>query len=89
MSKQQQSGAEERESPLKRLREELGLSQEEFARIIGTSVRTVGRWEAGVSMATFTVPQMKALVRLLTSSGKSLEDFPDDLGPAGRQSEKV
>lgn len=73
---------QEGESPLKKLRDELGdISQEEFARRIGTSVRTVSRWEAGDSIPTFTIPQVKALARLLESYGKSVYDLPNEFGP--------
>lgn len=58
------------ESPLKQLREEFGMSQEEFARHIGTSARTVSRWEAGDNIPTFTIAQMKALDRLMRSNTK-------------------
>ncbi|MBD2069537.1 helix-turn-helix transcriptional regulator [Leptolyngbya sp. FACHB-671] len=65
------------ESPLKKLREELGMSQEEFARQIGTSARTISRWETGDSVPSFTIAQMKALDELLKANGKSLQDLPD------------
>ncbi|EKU99586.1 putative transcriptional regulator [Leptolyngbya sp. PCC 7375] len=38
------------ESPLKKLREELNMSQEGFARQIGTSGRIISRWERGDSV---------------------------------------
>jgi len=66
---------------LKGLRDELDMSQEEFGRAIGTSARTISRWEAGDSVPTFTVPQMKALDRLLRSKGKSIQELPDNFGP--------
>ena len=69
---------QEGESPLKKLRAELEMSQEEFGRSIGTTARTVSRWEAGDSVPTLTVSQMKALARLLESKGKTIHDLPDD-----------
>lgn len=72
------------ESPLKALRSELDMSQEEFGRSIGTTARTVSRWEAGDSVPTFTIAQMKALDQLLKSKGKTIQDLPDDFGPYGR-----
>jgi transcriptional regulator with XRE-family HTH domain len=65
------------ESPLKKLREEMGMSQEEFARRIGTSARTISRWETGESVPSFTIAQMKALDALLLEYGKALKDLPD------------
>jgi transcriptional regulator with XRE-family HTH domain len=73
---------EEGKSPLRTLRELLGnISQEELARRLGVSVVTVSRWERGVTPATFTIPQMKALSRELKSVGYSVEDLPNDFGP--------
>lgn len=37
---------------VKELREALGLTQEEFARMLGVSARTVSRWERGESEPT-------------------------------------
>ncbi|MFQ3618990.1 MAG: helix-turn-helix transcriptional regulator [Cyanobacteriota bacterium] len=65
------------ESPLKKLREEFGMSQEEFARHIGTSARTISRWETGDSVPSFTIAQMKALYALLETHGKNIKDLPD------------
>lgn len=81
MIKRRETLGEIGDSPLKKLREELGLSQEEFARQIGTSARTISRWEAGDSIPTFTIAQMKSLDRLLRANGKTLEDLPDRFAP--------
>jgi transcriptional regulator with XRE-family HTH domain len=78
------SSSEENESPLKKLREEAGLSQQELASSIGVGVTTVSRWERGVSEAMLTVPQMKALCKLL---GKSIEELPDEFGTKRRSVE--
>ncbi|HAX79271.1 MAG TPA: XRE family transcriptional regulator [Cyanobacteria bacterium UBA11372] len=86
MVKRRKALEEAGESPLKKLREEFGMSQEEFARAIGTSARTVSRWEAGDNIPTFTIAQMKALDRLLRSRSKTLEDLPDEFGPTGQVS---
>lgn len=77
VTKQRQIADPMGESPLRKLREELGMSQEEFARQIGTSARTISRWEVGDSVPTFTIAQMKALDQLLRARGKSLNDLPD------------
>ncbi len=78
------SSSEENESPLKKLREEAGLSQQELASGIGVGVTTVSRWERGVSEAMLTVPQMKALCKIL---GKSIEELPDEFGSPKRSVE--
>ncbi|MBD1874063.1 helix-turn-helix transcriptional regulator [Nodosilinea sp. FACHB-131] len=72
-----QTAAEMEESPLRKLREEMGMSQEDFARRIGTSARTISRWETGDSVPSFTIAQMKALDALLLEHGKALKDLPD------------
>jgi putative transcriptional regulator len=81
MVKKDTSGSQESNSPLKRLREEAGLSQQELASRIGVGLATISRWERGVSEAMLTVPQMKALCREL---GKSIEELPDEFGPSKR-----
>lgn len=70
----QQSG-QSSHSTLKHLREQAGLSQEALARIVGVSSKTVSNWERGISVASLTVPQMKALCEAL---GVTLNELPDD-----------
>ena len=77
------SGSEDNESPLKKLREEAGLSQQELATRIGVAVATISRWERGAP-AMLTVPQMKALCKVF---GKSIEELPDEFGPPKRSPE--
>ncbi len=60
---------------LKQLREKAGLSQEALSRIVGVSSKTVSNWERGISIASLTVPQMKALCDVL---GVTLNQLPDD-----------
>lgn len=84
MSKKNKSNLEENESPLKRLREETGLSQQALSHNIGVAVTTISRWERGASVAMLTVPQMKALCKVL---GKSIEELPDEFGPPKDESE--
>jgi len=81
--KKNKSGSEENESPLKKLREEAGLSQQELATRIGVAVATISRWERGAP-AMLTVPQMKALCKVF---GKSIEELPDEFGPPKREPE--
>jgi DNA-binding XRE family transcriptional regulator len=70
---------EDEESHLKKLREELEMSQEDLARSLGVSSQTISRWELGKNVPTFTVKQIKALEKLLASIGRSIGDLPDNL----------
>ena len=79
MSEKLEAG--ESESPLKRMREAAGLSQQELASRMGVGVTTISRWERGASPATMTVPQIRALCREL---GIAFEDLPDEFGPPER-----
>jgi transcriptional regulator with XRE-family HTH domain len=76
------STAEEGKSPLKILREQAGLSQEQLARQVNVSVKTISNWERGVYPAMMTVPQVKALCKSLNVT---LEELPDDFGPSNRE----
>jgi DNA-binding transcriptional regulator YiaG len=78
---EEEKNISEGRSPLKDLRTELGMSQETFGHAIGVSLRTVGRWESGKNIPSFTIPQMKALDRLLRTIGKTIQDLPDSFAP--------
>lgn len=68
-----------KESPLKRRREELGLTQREVAVAINVSVQTVSNWETGrFKEVKVTLPQVKALCRVLKWT---IDDLPDDFRP--------
>jgi putative transcriptional regulator len=49
---------------LRKIREDKALSQESFARLLGVSVRTVARWESGMSR-----PSSLAVEKLQRSIG--------------------
>lgn len=66
------------ESPLKQLRDRLGLTQEELSRLCGIPLRTYVRWERGEATPRPTIPQVKALCRELQIA---IEDLPDEFGP--------
>ena len=72
---------EEGVSPLKTIRTLLGMTQSQFAHVIGCEKETVSRWERGVYPATFTISQMKALDKTLKSAGFDLQDLPDSFAP--------
>lgn len=84
MVEKDKSRIEDSESPLKKLREDAGLSQQALSHSIGVAVTTISRWERGVSEAMLTVPQMKALCKVF---GKSIEELPDEFGPPKRSLE--
>ncbi len=70
----------EQESPLKRRRDELGLTQRDVAVAIDVSVQTVSNWETGrFKEVRLTLPQVKALCRFLKWA---IEDLPDDFRPS-------
>ena len=66
------------ESPLKQLRDHLGLTQEELARRCEIPLRTYVRWETGEATPRPTIPQVKALCRELQVA---IEELPDEFGP--------
>ena len=66
-------------SALKRRREELGLKQRDIAIGVNVSMQTVSNWETGrYKEAKLTLPQVKALCRLLQWS---IDELPDEHGP--------
>ena len=65
-------------SPLKEMRLNLFLSQEQLAMKIGVAVSTISRWEKGEAEPTMTLAQTKRFTRLV---GKSIEELPDSLRP--------
>jgi DNA-binding XRE family transcriptional regulator len=69
----------QQESPLKRRREELGLTQRDIALALGKTDQTISNWETGIYEAKLTLREVKILGRLLNWT---LEDLPDDLRPA-------
>ncbi|MGV0028690.1 helix-turn-helix domain-containing protein [Phormidesmis priestleyi] len=68
-------------SPLKTIRQLLKLTQKQFAERIGSDQNVVSRWERGVSEATFTIAQIKAMDELLEGMGLTWKDIPDSLAP--------
>lgn len=70
---------QETNSPFKRLRLNVKLSQEQLAREIGVAVSTIRRWEKGQAEPTMTVAQMKEFCRAVK---QSFEDLPISLLPS-------
>ncbi|NJO77023.1 MAG: helix-turn-helix domain-containing protein [Leptolyngbyaceae cyanobacterium RM1_406_9] len=73
-----QESRQEQESPLKRRREELGLTQRDIALALGKTDQTISNWETGIYEPKLTLREFKALCRLLKWT---LEDLPDDFRP--------
>ncbi|MBD1838070.1 helix-turn-helix transcriptional regulator [Coleofasciculus sp. FACHB-64] len=82
MTKDQQQQEYDGESPLKRRREELGLTQRDVALALGKTVQTVSNWETGLYEPKLTPRDLKALCRLLKWT---LEELPDYFGSAQLQ----
>lgn len=67
---------------IKRLREDLSLTQAEFAEMVGTSAKTVSRWEQPNSSVPYTA-QKKILKAFNLSSFKLLDDdIVDSIEPS-------
>ncbi|AFZ20681.1 helix-turn-helix transcriptional regulator [Allocoleopsis franciscana] len=75
---------QERESPLRKRREELGLTQRDIALALGKTDQTISNWETGLYEPKMTPREVKALCRLLKWT---LEEMPDDFGAVRSQSE--
>jgi DNA-binding XRE family transcriptional regulator len=81
MTEEQQ---QERESSLRKRREELGLTQRNIALALGKTDQTISNWETGTYEPKMTPRETKLLCRLLKWT---LEEMPDDFGPMRSQSE--
>lgn len=79
MTRPKKSQRQETNSPFKRLRLNVKLSQEQLAREIGVAVSTIRRWEKGQAEPTMTVSQMK---KFCDAVQKNFNDLPDSLKPS-------
>lgn len=66
------------QSPLMKFRILRGITQQQLADILGIERKTVSNWETGRSVPTFTVPQIKQLLKALNIT---IEQLPDNFGP--------
>jgi len=73
----QEGNSETKVAGIKLIREELGLTQAQFAVAIGIDPSTVSRAERGLVEPSFTALQWKKLCHM---TGKLPQDFPDLLG---------
>lgn len=69
------SKRDEEKTGLPGLRKALGLTQEDIAKALGVSTRTVINWENGHHEPRLTIRQVKALCMLLKLP---IERIPDD-----------
>jgi DNA-binding XRE family transcriptional regulator len=79
MTRPKKSQRQETNSPFKRLRLNVKLSQEQLAREIGVAVSTIRRWEKGQAEPTMTVAQMKEFCKAVK---KSFDELPNSLLPS-------
>jgi DNA-binding XRE family transcriptional regulator len=75
---------QERESSLRKRREELGLTQRDIALALDKTVQTISNWETGTYEPKMTPRETKVLCRLLKWT---LEEMPDDFGSMRSQSQ--
>ncbi|MEL6384214.1 MAG: helix-turn-helix transcriptional regulator [Cyanobacteria bacterium J06626_18] len=61
------------------LRKSKGVTQKQIADALGVTERTVWAWEKGHQIPNLSIPQIKALCRVLDTT---VEDLPDNFGPA-------
>ena len=80
MTRPKKTEQQQTNSPFKKLRLNVKLSQEQLAREIGVAVSTIRRWEKGQAEPTMTVAQMKEFCRAVK---KNFEDLPNSLLPNG------
>ena len=80
MTRPKKAEQQQTNSPFKKLRLSVKLSQEQLAREIGVAVSTIRRWEKGQAEPTMTVAQMKEFCRAVK---KNFEDLPNSLLPNG------
>jgi transcriptional regulator with XRE-family HTH domain len=76
MTRRRKRQPTETNSPLKKIREAAGLSQEELARLMDVSASSISKWERGLAEPTMTVAQMKAFCGAI---GKTLDELPNSL----------
>ena len=69
---------------LKRLRKEKGITQEQFAEIIGVSGRTVSRWETGVNM-----PDLDILIQIADYYEVELREILDGERKGGNMNKEM
>lgn len=67
---------------IKKLRETLGLSQQQFAALVGSSIKTISNWETGGKIPAARVSQLEAI---MASAAKSSSTFQTATGSHATQ----
>lgn len=70
-------------SPLKWMRNRVGLKQADLANILGVGQDTISAWETGRREPNLTIKQFKALCDALQVS---YQELPDSFAPLNRSS---
>lgn len=70
-----QESAKDKESPFRKRREELGLTQRDIALALGKTDQTISNWETGLYEPKMTPREVKRLCRLMNWT---LEEMPDE-----------
>lgn len=81
MTRPKKTQLQQTNSPFKKMRLNVKLSQEQLAREIGVAVSTIRRWEKGQAEPTMTVRQMKEFCRAVQ---KKFDELPDSLLPPSK-----
>ncbi len=68
-------------SPLKWMRNRVGLKQVDLAEVLGVDRVTISSWETGRKEPNLTIRQFKALLKALNISA---EELPDSFAPQAR-----
>ncbi len=70
-----QESSKDKESPFRKRREELGLTQRDIALALGKTDQTISNWETGLYEPKMTPREVKRLCRLMNWT---LEEMPDE-----------
>lgn len=73
-------------SPLKKLRLKVRLTQEQLAKEIGVAASSISRWEKGGAEPTMTITQMKRFCQIVDLD---LDDLPNSLSPFNSESDLI
>ena len=84
MARPKKGQPQETDSPFKKLRLAVGLTQDDLVRLMGVTSSTIRRWDKGEVEPTMTVSQMKAFCKAVN---KTLDELPDSLLPPSKSEE--